>query len=285
MTGSTTRRSRSTRSTDKSSVDANVAAAYLALAQSDLKTARSAADAALSDAPNDAAANYVAGQVALLADDLPEAIKRGKAAVDKDPRALYSVGLARIYAAATSWTEATAALSRAFAVLPDQPSAVIEHAIVLADSGQVAGRSKGDDRGPHAAREAGRRSEEVRAVTRRRSRSATSRSRNSTSHATTRTPRAPISPPRARSGSRTSGSPRKRSRRCSKGISSRRRRASRRPRSKRFRRVRGSSSSSRGIALAQGNGNDAVTALQGFRRSRKISGGACRARRSQARDR
>ncbi|MEO8842541.1 MAG: tetratricopeptide repeat protein [Kofleriaceae bacterium] len=123
--------------TDKSSVDANLAAAYLALAQSDLKAARAAADAALSEVPNDPAANYVASQVALLADDLPEAIKRGKAAVDKDARALYSVGLARSYAAATLWSEANATLSRAFAVMADQPSAVIERAIVLADSGQA----------------------------------------------------------------------------------------------------------------------------------------------------
>jgi tetratricopeptide (TPR) repeat protein len=127
---------------NKSSVDANLAVSYLALAQSDLKTARSAVNAALSDAPSDPAVNYVAGQVALLADDLPEAIKRGKAAVDKDPRALYSVGLARTYAAATSWIEANAMLSRAFAVMPDQPSAVIEHAIVLADSGQALADSK-----------------------------------------------------------------------------------------------------------------------------------------------
>ena len=122
---------------DKTGVDANVAAAYLALAQSDPKAARLAADAALSESPNDPGANYVASQVALAADDLVGAIKKGKVAVDKDPRPLYSVGLARAYAAAGTWTEATAALDRASAVATDQPSALIERAIVLVESGRV----------------------------------------------------------------------------------------------------------------------------------------------------
>ncbi|MEO6777642.1 MAG: hypothetical protein ABI467_32240, partial [Kofleriaceae bacterium] len=116
---------------DKTGLDANLAAAYLALAQSDPKAAGLAADAALSEAPNDPAANYVAGQVALASGDLAEAIKKGKIAVDKDPRPLYAVGLARAYTAASSWTEADAALARASAGMADQPSAVIERAIVL----------------------------------------------------------------------------------------------------------------------------------------------------------
>ncbi|MEO8549530.1 MAG: tetratricopeptide repeat protein, partial [Kofleriaceae bacterium] len=68
--------------TDKSSLDASIAQAYLALATSDLKSAHSAANAALSDAPSDPAANYLAGQVALAHGDLADAVKKGKVAVD-----------------------------------------------------------------------------------------------------------------------------------------------------------------------------------------------------------
>lgn len=122
---------------DKTGVDANIAAAYLALAQSDPKAARLAADAALSDAPNDGGANYVASQVALAAGDLADAIKKGKVAVDKDPRPLYTVGLARAYAAASNWPDAMASLDRAFAAAADQPSAAIERALVVARSGKA----------------------------------------------------------------------------------------------------------------------------------------------------
>ena len=127
---------------DHTSVEANVAAAYLALAQSDPKAARVAANNAMRDAPNSAEANYVAGQAALLAGDLTAAVKAGKAAVDKEARPLYQVGLARSYAAATNWGEALPALDRALGVMPDQPSAVIERALVLAASGQLAADRK-----------------------------------------------------------------------------------------------------------------------------------------------
>ncbi len=122
---------------DKTSVEANIAAAYLALAQSDAKAARMAANNAVRDAPTGAEANYVAGQAALLAGDLTAAVKAGKLAVDKEARLLYQIGLARIYVAATNWGEALPALDRALGVMPDQPSAVIERAIVLSDSGKL----------------------------------------------------------------------------------------------------------------------------------------------------
>ncbi len=122
---------------DKTSVEANIAVAYLALAQSDAKAARMAANNAVRDAPSGAEANYVAGQAALLAGDLTAAVKAGKLAVDKESRLLYQIGLARIYAAATNWGEAMPALDRALGVMSDQPSAVIERAIVLADSGKL----------------------------------------------------------------------------------------------------------------------------------------------------
>ncbi|HEY6033426.1 MAG TPA: tetratricopeptide repeat protein, partial [Kofleriaceae bacterium] len=85
---------------------------------------------------------YVAGQVALAAGDLADAIKKGKIAVDKDPRPLYAVGLARTYAAASNWPDATASLDRASAAAADQPSAVIERAIVVARSGKVTADAK-----------------------------------------------------------------------------------------------------------------------------------------------
>ena len=123
---------------DKTSIEANIAAAYLALAQSDAKAARAAANNAVRDAPNDAEANYVAGQAALLAGDLTTAVKAGKLAVDKGSRLLYEIGLGRIYAAATNWGEALPALDRALGVMADQPVAVIERAIVLSQSGKLA---------------------------------------------------------------------------------------------------------------------------------------------------
>jgi len=127
---------------DKTSVEANIAAAYLALAQSDAKAAQMAAHNAVRDAPNSAEANYVAGQAALLAGDLTAAVKAGKIAVDKESRLLYQIGLARIYAAATNWGEALPALDRALGVMPDQPSAVIERAIVVSTSGKLSTDSK-----------------------------------------------------------------------------------------------------------------------------------------------
>ncbi len=127
---------------DKTSVEANIAAAYLALAQSDAKAAKLAANNALRDAPNSAEANYVAGQAALLGGDYAGAVKAGKLAVEKEARLLYQIGLARTYAAATNWGEALPALDRALGVMADQPSAVIERAIVLSESGKLTADAK-----------------------------------------------------------------------------------------------------------------------------------------------
>src|SRR6185503_5611197 len=70
------------------SLDLDIASAYLALAQSDLKTARDTAEHAQQIAPEDAAALYVSGQAALLAGDLKGAIADLGRAVEREPRPL-----------------------------------------------------------------------------------------------------------------------------------------------------------------------------------------------------
>ena len=134
-------------------------------------------------------ASYVAGQVALAAGDVVDAIKKGKAAVDKDPRPLYAVGLAlrTPTCAASAWPEASASLDRASAVVADQPSAVIERAIVVARSGKVATDPKlATDTRSQLAKLIGDPSKKQPASRRHRSGLAFSRSRSSTSHATIR---------------------------------------------------------------------------------------------------
>ena len=123
-------------------LDGDLAAAYLALAQSDPKAAKTAADAALATAPQDAAALYVAGQAALLAGDPTAAVKYAKDAFDKEARPLYGVGLARARAATGDWGDALAAIKLVLNGSPDQPAAVIERAMVLVDSGQIAGNAQ-----------------------------------------------------------------------------------------------------------------------------------------------
>ena len=76
-------------------LDGHLAAAYLALAQNDVKAAKLAAAAALAASPDDPAAHYVAGHAALLGGDTKSAISEMKAAADKEARPLYGVGLAR----------------------------------------------------------------------------------------------------------------------------------------------------------------------------------------------
>src|SRR5206468_9151836 len=121
----------------KGGLDGDIAAAYLALAQSDAKAAKLAADAAMSTAPSDAAANYVAAQATLLAGDPKAAVKLGKDAFDKDARPLFGVGLARAQAASYAWDDALGSIDRVLAGSPDQPAAVIARAVVLADSGRI----------------------------------------------------------------------------------------------------------------------------------------------------
>jgi predicted Zn-dependent protease len=122
-------------------LDRDLAVAYLALAQGDASAANSAAQAALSDAPQDPAALYVAGSAASLGGDLKSAATYLREAFQHDTRPLYGVALARTLAATCAWDEAIATLDRVLAASADHPAAVIERARVLAQSGRVSAAS------------------------------------------------------------------------------------------------------------------------------------------------
>jgi predicted Zn-dependent protease len=119
----------------QSSLDLDLAVAYLALARSDVKTAREAGERAVQGAPDDPAALYVSGQAALLSGDARSAVAALRRAVDRAPRPLYAVGLARALASGSAWDDALAALDRA----GDNPSAVIAKAGILAAAGRITG--------------------------------------------------------------------------------------------------------------------------------------------------
>jgi tetratricopeptide (TPR) repeat protein len=122
-------------------LDGQLAAAYLALAHSDVKAAKLSSDAALGAAPNDPAAHYVAGQTALLIGDAKSAVTHLKAAADAEARPLYSVGLARAYAADYDWDDAITTLDKVLATTADHPVAVIARGTILAASGRIAAGS------------------------------------------------------------------------------------------------------------------------------------------------
>lgn len=127
-------------------LDAELAAAFVALALSDAKAAGVAADRALALAQADPAAHYASGQASLLAGDLKAAIASLRTAVEKEPRAMYATGLARAYHAATSWDEGLAATDQALKATPDHPGALIVRGMLLAEGGRVvAGSSTGTE--------------------------------------------------------------------------------------------------------------------------------------------
>jgi predicted Zn-dependent protease len=117
--------------------DGAIAQAYLALAQSDAKAAKAAADAALNGHGQDPAALYVSGQALLLAGDSKTATPDLKAAFDKDPRPLYGVALARAYAASSAWDESIATVDKVLQASAEHPAAVIARGMVLAASGRI----------------------------------------------------------------------------------------------------------------------------------------------------
>lgn len=119
----------------RSGLDLELAAAYVALAQRDSKAAREAAEHAVQDAPNDAAALYVSGQAALLAGDLKAALAALRSAAEREPRPQYQVGLARALGDAAAWDDALAAADHA----RDNPGAVIARGVLLARAGRLAG--------------------------------------------------------------------------------------------------------------------------------------------------
>jgi tetratricopeptide (TPR) repeat protein len=111
----------------------DLAAAYVALTQRDLKTAHDAAERAVQGAPDDAAALYVSGQAALLGGDVKAAIAELRKAVAREPRPHYLIGLARALGEAAAWDEAITALDR----VRDNPGAVIARGVLLARAGRA----------------------------------------------------------------------------------------------------------------------------------------------------
>lgn len=87
-------------------LDAELAAAYYALAVNDSKAALEAANRAGKLAADDPAVLYVLGQAELLAGDVAAAVKQLQAAVDKEGRPLYRVALSRAYFESSDWKEA-----------------------------------------------------------------------------------------------------------------------------------------------------------------------------------
>ena len=108
-------------------IDLELAAAYLALAQSDAKTAREFADRVQRAAADDPAGLYVSGQAAMLAGDTKAAVADLRRALDRESRPLYAVALARALAASTAWDDALATIDRG----TDNPAAVIEKAFLV----------------------------------------------------------------------------------------------------------------------------------------------------------
>ncbi|MEJ7601933.1 MAG: tetratricopeptide repeat protein [Kofleriaceae bacterium] len=118
-------------------LDAAVARAYLALAQSDSKAARQAADDATQIVTDDPSALYITGRAQLLAGDFQNAFRSLKSAFDREKRPLYAVGLARAYSDASMWREALAALEPVLSMVADHPSSMIERARILVASYQI----------------------------------------------------------------------------------------------------------------------------------------------------
>ncbi|HEY0480459.1 MAG TPA: tetratricopeptide repeat protein, partial [Kofleriaceae bacterium] len=116
-------------------LDRDLATAYVALAQRDPRLAHDAAERALQDAPDDAAALYVSGQAALLAGDLKAAITALRAAADHEPRPHYLVALARALGDSAAWDDALTTVER----VRDNPGAVIARAVLLSGASRLGG--------------------------------------------------------------------------------------------------------------------------------------------------
>ncbi len=121
----------------QANLDLTLARAYLALAQTDVAAAKTAADKAIELAPGDAASLYVSGQAGLLAGDYKAAATSLKAAQEREPRPLYAVGLAHAIAATGGWDDALAAVDRALGQMPDHPGALIERALLSVAGGRI----------------------------------------------------------------------------------------------------------------------------------------------------
>ncbi len=118
-------------------LDGDVASAFVALSDNDVKTAKVAADAAQTEAPQDPAALYLVGEASAADGDLAGALTSLRAALDKDRRPLYAVAVAHALATRNEWDDAISVLDKALATSADNPLLVIERASVLAASGKV----------------------------------------------------------------------------------------------------------------------------------------------------
>nr|HEX4314067.1 tetratricopeptide repeat protein [Kofleriaceae bacterium] len=126
-------------------VDADVAAAYVALAFDDLKTAKQHADAAAGEGSGDAEAIYVSGLAQVLGGDYPTGIATLQRSLDADPRALPTASYARALADTGAYDAAVAAIDKGLKAYPDNPQLVIARARTLAVAGRVApGASSAD---------------------------------------------------------------------------------------------------------------------------------------------
>ena len=153
----------------QATLDLDLATANLALAQNDAKAAREAAERAKQAAPSDAAALYVAGQAALLGGDIKGAIAELRAAVEREPRPLHAVGLARALGASSAWDDALAVIDPTGGLAPrptgtavggltprdpaspidrvsDNPAALIAKGFLMAAGGRIAAGGGGEIR-------------------------------------------------------------------------------------------------------------------------------------------
>src|ERR1700733_15023632 len=119
-------------------LDADIAAAYVALAYDDVKTAKLHADAAVSEGSSDPEAGYVAGLAQVLGGDYATGIATLQTAVDQSQRALPAVSLARAQAEIGAWGPALATLDKALKAFPDHPALVIARARILVLAGRIA---------------------------------------------------------------------------------------------------------------------------------------------------
>ena len=117
--------------------DADVAAAYLALAFDDVKTAKQHADAAVAEAGSDGEALYVSALAQVLGGDYAGGIPALQKAVEADPRSLPVASLARAYADIGAWDAALAALDKGLKDFPDNPALIIVRSRILAQAGRV----------------------------------------------------------------------------------------------------------------------------------------------------
>jgi tetratricopeptide (TPR) repeat protein len=105
--------------------DALAARGFLAVAEDDAQRATTSANSLRQVAPEHPEALHLAGRAALISDRATDAAQLLRAALEKRPRPAIAVALARAEAAQGRFSEASAALERAFKMRPRHASATI----------------------------------------------------------------------------------------------------------------------------------------------------------------